>query len=115
MPTAYWILMGALMVPFLVGFVYKQFYDAIDRPWTGVALTLVGVVINIPLTWALVGGHLPMVPAMGLVGAGWAAFISGCLGTAFMDLLRDARAQSRARTLQLLHKARAAPGWLLAR
>ncbi len=50
MPTAYWILMGALMVPFLVGFVYKQFYDAIDRPWTGVALTLVGVVINIPLT-----------------------------------------------------------------
>lgn len=82
--TPYWILMGALMVPFLVGFVYKQFYDAIDRPWTGVALTLVGVVINIPLTWALVGGHLPMVPAMGLVGAGWAAFISGCIGTAVM-------------------------------
>ena len=82
--TPYWILMGALMVPFLVGFVYKQFYDAIDRPWTGVALTLVGVVINIPLTWALVGGHLPMVPAMGLVGAGWAAFISGCTGTAVM-------------------------------
>ncbi|MGH2524935.1 MAG: MATE family efflux transporter, partial [Anaerolineales bacterium] len=82
--TPYWVLMGALMMPFLVGFVYKQFYDAIDKPWTGVALTLVGVVINIPLTWALVGGHLPMVPAMGLVGAGWAAFISGCFGTAVM-------------------------------
>jgi MATE family multidrug resistance protein len=72
------------MMPFLVGFVYKQFYDAIDKPWTGVALTLVGVVINIPLTWALVGGHLPLVPAMGLVGAGWSAFISGCAGTAIM-------------------------------
>lgn len=82
--TPYWLLIGALMMPFLVGFVYKQFYDAIDKPWTGVALTLVGVGINIPLTWALVGGHLPRVPALGLVGAGWAAFISGCLGTAVM-------------------------------
>lgn len=79
----YWLLIGALMVPFLVGFVYKQFYDAIDKPWTGVALTLVGVIINIPLTWALVGGHLGL-PALGLVGAGWAALISGCLGTAVM-------------------------------
>jgi len=79
----YWLLIGALMVPFLVGFVYKQFYDAIDKPWMGVALTLVGVTVNIPLTWALVGGHVGL-PALGLVGAGWAAFISGCIGTAVM-------------------------------
>ena len=32
-----------------------------------------------------------------------------------LDLLRDARAQSRAQTLQLLHRARAAPPWFLAR
>lgn len=82
--TPYWLLIGALMVPFLVGFVYKQFYDAINKPWTGVALTLIGVSLNIPLTWALVGGHLPKVPALGLVGAGWSALISGCLGTAVM-------------------------------
>jgi MATE family multidrug resistance protein len=82
--TPYWLCIGAVMVPFLLGFVYKQFFDAIDKPWTGVALTLVGVGLNIPLTWALVGGHLPMVPALGLVGAGLAAFISGCVGTTIM-------------------------------
>jgi len=32
-----------------------------------------------------------------------------------LDLLREARAQSRAQTLQLLHRARAAPAWFLAR
>ena len=79
--TPYWLLIAALMMPFLVGFVYKQFYDAIDKPWTGVALTLIGVGINIPLTWALVGGHLGL-PALGLTGAGVAAFVSACLGAA---------------------------------
>jgi MATE family multidrug resistance protein len=81
--TPYWLLAGSLMIPFLVSFVYKQFYDAMDRPWTGVALTLAGVAINIPLTWALVGGRLGL-PALGLVGAGWAGLISACLGTAIM-------------------------------
>jgi MATE family multidrug resistance protein len=81
--TPYWLLTGAMMVPFLVGFAYKQFYDAMDKPWTGVALTLAGVSINIPLTWALVGGRLGL-PALGLAGAGWAALISACLGTAVM-------------------------------
>jgi MATE family multidrug resistance protein len=81
--TPYWLSMCALMVPFLVGFIYNQFYNAIDKPWTAVFLTLARVVINVPLTWALVGGHLGL-PALGLAGAGLSALISGCLGTAIM-------------------------------
>jgi MATE family multidrug resistance protein len=48
-----------------------------------VALTLAPVVINIPLTWALVSGQFGL-PALGLVGAGVSGLISGCLGTAIM-------------------------------
>ncbi len=79
----YWLLMGAFMIPSCISLVYKQFYDSIDKPWTGAALTLVSVVINIPLTWALVGGHLGL-PALGLAGAGLSSLIAGCVGAAVM-------------------------------
>jgi MATE family multidrug resistance protein len=98
--TPYWLLTGALMIPFCISFVYKQFYDSMNRPWTGVALTLAPVVINIPLTWALVSGQFGL-PALGLVGAGVAGLISGCLGTAIMAVhfhLLPAHAPYRARS-----------------
>lgn len=79
----YWLLSGAAMIPFCVGFVYKQFYDAMDKAWTGVALTLVGVLVNIPLTWILVTGQFGF-PVLGLVGAGIASFIASCIGTIVM-------------------------------
>ncbi|MCU0494541.1 MAG: MATE family efflux transporter [Chloroflexaceae bacterium] len=71
----YWVLMALLLVPFCLSLVYKQLYDAVDRPWTGVLLMLVAVVINIPLTWALVEGRLGL-PALGLLGAGLSSFIA---------------------------------------
>lgn len=77
----YWLLNGAVMIPFCISFVYKQFYDAMDKAWTGVALTLVSVLVNIPLAWILVSGQFGF-PAWGLVGAGAASFVSACIGTA---------------------------------
>ncbi len=81
--TPYWLLTGLSMVPLFVGMVYKQFYDAVNRPWTGNALSLVSVVVNVPLTWALVGGNLGL-PALGLTGAGFAAVLSSAVGALVM-------------------------------
>ncbi len=81
--TPYWLLSGLSMVPFFTGMVFKQFYDSVNRPWTGTALSLVSVALNIPLTWALVGGHLGL-PALGLTGAGVSAVISGTMGALVM-------------------------------
>lgn len=77
--TPYWLLTGLSMVPLFTGMVYKQFYDSVNRPWTGNALSLVSVVVNVPLTWAFVGGHLGL-PALGLTGAGIAAVLSTFIG-----------------------------------
>jgi MATE family multidrug resistance protein len=78
--TPYWLLTSATMIPFCVTFVYKQFYDSMDKPWTGVALSLLPVAVNVPLTWALVSGQFRL-PALGLVGAGVAGLIAGIVGT----------------------------------
>jgi MATE family multidrug resistance protein len=79
--TPYWLLTCATMIPFCVTFVYKQFYDSTNKPWTGVVLSLLPVAVNLPLTWALVSGQAGL-PALGLAGAGVAGLISGCIGTA---------------------------------
>jgi MATE family multidrug resistance protein len=78
--TPYWLLTCATMIPFCITFVYKQFYDSMDKPWTGVLLSLVPVAVNIPLTWALVGGHAGL-PKLGLTGAGVAGLIAASVGT----------------------------------
>lgn len=81
--TPYWLFISALLIPFCVGLAYKQFYDSMNKAWTGVALTLVAVLINIPLTYILVTGQFGL-PAMGLTGAGAAGFISTTIGTGVM-------------------------------
>lgn len=68
---SYWIAMALWLVPFALFFVLKGFFDAIGRPWTGVALSYLGVAVNIPLNWALI------YPAgLGLLGAGLASILS---------------------------------------
>ncbi len=77
--TPFWMLSAASMLPFFVTQVYKQYYDATNRPWTGTVLSLLPVLFNIPLTWALVNGAFGL-PALGLTGAGLAGLLSGILG-----------------------------------
>jgi MATE family multidrug resistance protein len=79
----YWLLTGASMIPAFLGFAYKQFYDSTNRAWTGTALSLVSVVVNIPITWTFVTGQFG-VPALGLTGAGLAAVLSSLIGAAVM-------------------------------
>jgi MATE family multidrug resistance protein len=71
--TPFWLLTGVSMIPFFTSFVFKQFYDSTDKPWTGTALSLVSVVVYIPLCgW--------FVNLFGLTGAGLAAVLAGFVG-----------------------------------
>jgi multidrug resistance protein, MATE family len=81
--TPFWLLTGVSMIPFFMSFVFKQFYDSTNKPWTGTALSLIPVVVYIPLTWVLVSGQLGL-PALGLTGAGVSAVISGLVGLIIM-------------------------------
>jgi MATE family multidrug resistance protein len=76
---SYWFAMSAMLVPFTLTMVVKHFLDSIERPWTGAALSMVPVILNVPLNWMLIYGHMGF-PAMGLSGAGIASFVAFSLG-----------------------------------
>lgn len=71
----YWLMVALALIPFTLSLIFKQLYDSIDRPWTGLGLILTGVLFNVPLTWALVTGQAGF-PALGMVGAGLATLLS---------------------------------------
>ncbi|MFZ4069968.1 MAG: MATE family efflux transporter [Caulobacterales bacterium] len=93
----YWLAMAALLVPFALLIVLKSLYDAIDRPWLGVAFAFLGVGLNLPLNAALIYGIGPF-PALGLLGAGLASLIAeSCAFLAGFLYWRSARAMRRLR------------------
>ncbi|MDJ0626695.1 MAG: MATE family efflux transporter [Rhodobacter sp.] len=67
----YWGAMALWIVPFTVFFVLKGLFDAVGREWTGVALSYLGVLINVPANYVLI--H---VVGLGLLGAGLASILS---------------------------------------
>jgi multidrug resistance protein, MATE family len=77
--SPYWIAMSLALIPYCVSLVYKQLYDAIDRPWMGFALTLVPVTLNIVLNTLLI-------PSLGLAGAGLASMTAQFAGMIFMTI-----------------------------
>lgn len=93
----YWALMSLTLVPFTVLTVLKQFFEAVDRAWTGMAFAFLGVALNIPVTIGLVHGVGPL-PAMGLVGAGIGTFAAEALAlVAALAYWRRARSMRRMR------------------
>lgn len=67
----YWSLVALALVPFTMFFALKALFDTIGRPWAGVALSYLGVALNVPLNWLLIY-HLDI----GLPGAGLASLLS---------------------------------------
>ncbi len=63
------------LVPALLFQVFRQFAEALGRPWMPMAIMLGGLALNIFLNWMLIYGHLGS-SAMGLTGAGWATLVS---------------------------------------
>lgn len=105
----YWFAMAAMLVPFAVLLIFKQLFEAVDRPWTGVAFAFTGVVINVPLNYVLIHGIGPF-PQLGLTGAGVASLISETLACLAAWLWwRAARSTRRLRV-----RGRPRPGTALA-
>ncbi len=73
--TPYWLWIAASMAPFTMLLAFKQVYDGVDRAWLAMGLMTFGGVLNIPLNWIFIYGHLG-VPALGVTGAGIASFLS---------------------------------------
>ena len=71
----YWITMAFVVIPFTVLYVFKGLFDAVDRPWTGAAFALLGVLVNIPFNWVLIHGAFGW-PGLGLLGAGLASLLA---------------------------------------
>jgi multidrug resistance protein, MATE family len=63
------------LVPALVFISSKTFSEALSRPLEPALMMYLGVALNVFLNWVLIFGNLGA-PALGLVGAGWATFIS---------------------------------------
>jgi multidrug resistance protein, MATE family len=95
---AYWLCMAALIIPFALLTVLKQMFEAIDRPWTGVAFAFLGVIVNIPLNYALIYGAWGA-PELGLTGAGVASLVAETVSfLAAWIYWRRARSTRRLRT-----------------
>lgn len=63
------------MVPFMVFQAFRQFAEGLSLTKQAMYITVIANVINIILNYIFIYGKLGF-PAMGLVGAGWATFIS---------------------------------------
>jgi MATE family multidrug resistance protein len=66
----------------MIGSVLTLFKVCLSSFFSGIGLTrvvmicdVIGILLNIPLTWALIFGHLGL-PAMGIAGAAWGSIIS---------------------------------------
>ena len=70
----YWASMAIWIVPFTLFFGLKALLDAVNWPWTAVALSYLGVIFNVPANYAFI--HLL---DMGILGAGLASILSQCV------------------------------------
>jgi MATE family multidrug resistance protein len=71
----YWKAMSLLLIPFTMFYALKGLFDAIGRPWLGVFLAFVAVLINIPANLLLIHGAGAW-PGLGLLGAGLGSLLS---------------------------------------
>ncbi len=74
----YLLLINASLIPGLLTLVLKNFMEAFERPWTPLAIVLVGVVLNIILNFLLIYGMFGF-PRLELLGAGIATMLARLL------------------------------------
>ncbi len=71
----YYVLLSVSVVPVMVFQVFRQFAEALNRPWVPMGIMLGGVALNVVLNWVLIFGRLGS-PAFGLTGAGVATLLA---------------------------------------
>lgn len=70
----YWVSMAVWLVPFTLFFGLKALFDAVDWLWTGVALSYLGVIVNVPANYLFIHEL-----DLGILGAGLASILSQCV------------------------------------
>lgn len=73
----YLLLVACSLVPGFITMAWKNFADALNRPWVPFWIMLAGVGLNVFLNWLFIFGNWG-IPAYGLVGAGWATLAARC-------------------------------------
>ncbi len=53
----------------------RQFLESMGHVRAPMVITFIGLAINVLLAWVLIYGSAPWIPALGIVGAGWATTI----------------------------------------
>lgn len=81
----YYEIIVASLLPTLLFQTFRQFAEALGRPFVPMLMMLAGVALNVLLNWILIYGNLGA-PALGLAGAGWATLISRSLGVVIIVL-----------------------------
>ena len=81
----FYFLIAASFVPALLFQVQRQFAESLGRPWVPMLIILADVVLNAGLNWVFVFGHLG-VPALGLIGSGWATLLARTLAVAALGV-----------------------------
>lgn len=71
----YYVLLGVSVVPVMIFQVFRQFAEALNRPWIPMGIMLGGVTVNLFLNWVLIFGKLGSL-AFGLTGSGVATLIA---------------------------------------
>ena len=74
----YWVAVSFLLVPFTMFYTLKALFDAMNRPWLGVALAFLAVIVNVPANLLLIHG-VGAWQGFGLLGAGLASLLSESL------------------------------------
>jgi len=93
----YWAFMALSLIPFSVSVVFRCTFEAVGRPWLGVAFAAVSIGAKVPLNYLLIHGPGPL-PALGLPGAGLATFLAETLAfTAAWATWTRSRAMRRMR------------------
>lgn len=77
----FFLLIAGSITPVLVYLAFRQYAEAMGRPWVPMAIMLVDVVLNAGLNWVLIYGHLGA-PALGLTGSGISTLVARTLGAA---------------------------------
>nr|WP_280922871.1 MATE family efflux transporter [Rubellimicrobium aerolatum] len=73
--------MSLAMVPLGIALVFRCTFEAVGRPWLGVAVAAVSLGAKVPLNALLIHGPGPL-PALGLAGAGIATLLAEALACA---------------------------------
>ena len=68
-------IIGLSAIPALMFTVYKQFSEGLEIMLPALVISLLSIPLNATLNWLLIFGNMGF-PEMGLVGAGWATFIT---------------------------------------